>query len=250
MSPELTNLWISFAWTTGAFLDGTKTHTRRYWKTSHAAKFRAGMVVRALDKDYRANGKQIGWALLTKDPYLQPLAEMTQEDFIKEGGTRYWEALEYYQWMMKREGQDPYVIEFVRCNEQGEPIMSSDEERELSLKDETLKVMKERVCANLDECWNEIWDDKDTAAKMYAEDGGKEHQFKYNVSIRGQIHPKGSGNIEVPVRIKWSVAKTCELPAGKVSDGRQKEMDLDGKPVGEAEAAAADAAETAAEEEA
>ena len=96
--------------------------------------------------------------------------------------------------------------------------MSSDSEREAGLEDLVLQAAQERCSKTLNEIWDEVWQDKEAAAKIHEEDGGREHQFKYRVNLPVIIHPKGSGNVEVSVKARWSVVKTCELPAGKVGD--------------------------------
>lgn len=51
---------ISFAMTVNAFLSGSKTVTRRFWKDKYAAKFHAGDIVDAYSKSPRNGGKKIG----------------------------------------------------------------------------------------------------------------------------------------------------------------------------------------------
>lgn len=73
-----------------------KSVTRRDWKDSHAAKFirayeRAAangeeLRVPAIDKGYHADGKQIGWAILTEIPYKEKLKDMPEADLVAEGG--------------------------------------------------------------------------------------------------------------------------------------------------------------------
>jgi hypothetical protein len=115
---------ISFNWTVGAFLQGKKTVTRRFWKSKYAAKFHEGDIVDAYDKSPRNGGKKIGHIRLTKDPYKQPLENMTEEDFQREGGTMYWEDKKNYIVMMRRvgNGEVPWVIEFEKIQEAGVAI--------------------------------------------------------------------------------------------------------------------------------
>lgn len=79
---------ISFAWTIEPFLANRKNVTRRYWKDSHAKKFKKGMIIDAFDKLPYRGGKKIGEIKLTKDPYQQRTSEMKTHDFIQEG--LYW----------------------------------------------------------------------------------------------------------------------------------------------------------------
>jgi hypothetical protein len=82
-------LYISFAWTTAAFLAGAKCRTRRYWNDDYAEKFiriyEKHEPVGALDKLFRAGGKKIGELLLTERPFKQATGLMTEQDFIDEG---------------------------------------------------------------------------------------------------------------------------------------------------------------------
>jgi len=67
-----------------------KTVTRRAWKDKHAQKFtnafHQNKLVKALDKDIRYGGKQIGWCRLLCAPYKEQLAAMPQADLAAEGG--------------------------------------------------------------------------------------------------------------------------------------------------------------------
>jgi KaiC/GvpD/RAD55 family RecA-like ATPase len=80
---------ISFKHTTPALLAGKKSVTRRDWKPSTAATyikyFQEETKVPAYDKSPRNGGKVIGFLTLTKEPFKQPLFEMTQGDLEKEG---------------------------------------------------------------------------------------------------------------------------------------------------------------------
>lgn len=84
----LSGLGISF-WKTLHCLTH-KTVTRRSWKDSHAHKFinafEQNKLVKALDKDIRCGGKQIGWCRLLGAPYKERLAAMPEEDLEAEGG--------------------------------------------------------------------------------------------------------------------------------------------------------------------
>lgn len=76
---------ISLAWTTDVFLANAKNVTRRYWKPSHAKKFKEGDIVQAYDKIPLHGGKNIGCIKITKKPYLQPTGNMTENDYAREG---------------------------------------------------------------------------------------------------------------------------------------------------------------------
>lgn len=76
---------ISFNWTVTAFLAGVKTVTRRDWKDSYAKTFKKGEFVAAYDKQRRFGGKRIGIIKLTKDPYKQSTAGLTDDDWYEEG---------------------------------------------------------------------------------------------------------------------------------------------------------------------
>ncbi|MEG4997700.1 hypothetical protein [Microcoleus sp. B4-D4] len=67
-----------------------KTVTRRAWKNSHAKKFinafQQNKLIKALDKDIRYKGKQIGWCRLLCAPYKEQLSVMPDADLQAEGG--------------------------------------------------------------------------------------------------------------------------------------------------------------------
>jgi hypothetical protein len=83
----LSGLGISFGKTL-AYLPH-KTATRRIWKDSHAQKFtnafNQNKLIKALDRDIRYGGKQIGWCRLLCAPYKEKLAAMPDEDLQAEG---------------------------------------------------------------------------------------------------------------------------------------------------------------------
>lgn len=64
--------------------------TRRCWKDSHTQKFinafHQNKLVKALDKDIRYGGKQIGWCRLLCSPYKEQLSAMPDADLLAEGG--------------------------------------------------------------------------------------------------------------------------------------------------------------------
>ena len=76
---------ISFSWTTPALLAGRKTVTRREWKESTAKQFKAGDIVQAYNRSPRNGGERVGYIEITRDPYLENLNKMTDEDFEAEG---------------------------------------------------------------------------------------------------------------------------------------------------------------------
>lgn len=67
-----------------------KTVTRRCWQDSHAQKFinafNQNKLVKALDKDIRYGGQQIGWCRLLCAPYKEQLLVMPDADLQAEGG--------------------------------------------------------------------------------------------------------------------------------------------------------------------
>ena len=104
-------LHISFAMTTEAFDDRTKTETRRFWKPSHAAKFRPGTVFMGITKDFRAGGERIHTATVVFCRKEQ-LSDMSGDSFLREGGTRYWPSKTAYIDAMGGPDRVPYVIRF------------------------------------------------------------------------------------------------------------------------------------------
>ena len=82
--------FISFALTKDEFLSGIKRQTRRDWKLSHYKNwqkwYNEGKIIHdAWDKVPFAKGKKIGQFKLTRQPYLQPICEMTAIDLYEEG---------------------------------------------------------------------------------------------------------------------------------------------------------------------
>ena len=104
-------LHVSFAMTTAAFADSTKTETRRFWKPRHAAKFTAGREFVGITKDFRAGGERIHVARVVSC-HLERLGDMTEDSFCREGGTRYWRDLEHYIQVMGGPNLVPYVLRF------------------------------------------------------------------------------------------------------------------------------------------
>ncbi len=87
---------LSFAYTTGAYLAGVKTVTRRRWKPAQLLRWQ-----RAWDEGRRVHdawsqlpfvegARRIGCFRLTCRPYLERLGDMPQSDLAAEGGL--WES--------------------------------------------------------------------------------------------------------------------------------------------------------------
>lgn len=76
---------ISFAWTTAAVQARCKDVTRREWDDDYAARFQKGEVVGALDKTFRAGGKQFGTIRLLEKPYKESESLMPDRDYAGEG---------------------------------------------------------------------------------------------------------------------------------------------------------------------
>lgn len=104
-------LHISFAMTTEAYADRSKTETRRFWKPSHAAKFKPCTMFMGITKDFRAGGKRMH---VSKVVFCrrERLGDMSQESFLREGGTRYWDSREDYIDAMGGPDLVPYVLRF------------------------------------------------------------------------------------------------------------------------------------------
>lgn len=103
---------ISFALTPGAIRDGTKTVTRRFWSETHAMKFHAGDIVDAYDRSPRNGGQVIRKIRIIRDPYREPLENMTDEHFKREGGRRFWFDKQEFINVMGGPDAAPFVIEF------------------------------------------------------------------------------------------------------------------------------------------
>lgn len=90
--------------------------TRRCWKDSHAHKFinafEQNKLIKALDKDIRYGGKQIGWCRLLCAPYKESLAAMPQEDLEAEGGMCSSVAEFIQQYFKGNSSQEVWVIRF------------------------------------------------------------------------------------------------------------------------------------------
>jgi hypothetical protein len=102
---------VSFAMTSGAYADRSKDETRRFWKPRHAAKFKPGVVFMGITKDFRAGGERMHASRVV---FCRPerLGDMTEDSFIREGGTRYWPNREAYIDVMGGPDLVPYVLRF------------------------------------------------------------------------------------------------------------------------------------------
>ena len=109
MGYEMLN--VSFAITSEAFSDRTKTETRRFWKPAHAAKFKPGVIFMGITKDFRAGGKRMHPARVVFCR-KQHLGGITEDSFIREGGTRYWLDRNAYIEAMGGKDRVPYVLRF------------------------------------------------------------------------------------------------------------------------------------------
>jgi hypothetical protein len=104
-------LHVSFAMTSDAFEDGTKTETRRFWKPAHAAKFTPGTIFMGISKDFRAGGVRLHTARVV-EIYRERLSDMSGYSFAAEGGTRYWEDRSAYIEAMGGPDNIPWVLRF------------------------------------------------------------------------------------------------------------------------------------------
>jgi hypothetical protein len=104
-------LCVSFAMTSDAFEDCTKTETRRFWKPAHAAKFKPGVVFMGITKDFRAGGVRMHPARVI-ECYRERLGDMSGYSFSAEGGTRYWPNRDAYIEAMGGPDNVPCVLRF------------------------------------------------------------------------------------------------------------------------------------------
>lgn len=110
-------LHVSFAITSEAFADRSKTETRRFWKGAHALKFRPGVIFMGIDKDFRAGGKRLHPAMVNFC-IPEPLGLMTEDSFQREGGTRYWPDRESYIDAMGGPSLVPFVLRFSHLSDE------------------------------------------------------------------------------------------------------------------------------------
>ena len=114
---------ISFAWTTGSFLSGNKSVTRRFWTKEYMERWwkvtqQNNGLAMAYDRSPRFKGKQIGLILVTQKPYLEKLSLVTDEEEKKEGGL--WGSGKAYMEAMFEQGKgdEPYVVRFEKLPQQ------------------------------------------------------------------------------------------------------------------------------------
>lgn len=120
-------LSVSFAMTADAFADGSKTETRRFWRVRHASKFKPGTVFCGIDKDFRAGGVRLHEARVVSIE-LQYLRDISEESFVREGGTRYWASREAYIAAMGGGHLCPYVLRFEHVSPFGRYRLGSYDE--------------------------------------------------------------------------------------------------------------------------
>ncbi len=104
-------LHISFAMTSDAYADRSKTETRRFWKSAHAAKFRPGVVFMGITKDFRAGGVRMHPSRVV-ECRTERLGDMSDDSFLREGGTRYWPNRAAYIAMMGGPDLWSWVLRF------------------------------------------------------------------------------------------------------------------------------------------
>jgi hypothetical protein len=76
---------VSFSWTTPALICGVKVCTRRDWNPNYALTFHSGDELQAYDRSQRIGGKQIAMVRLVQPVHLEPLSEMSDADYDREG---------------------------------------------------------------------------------------------------------------------------------------------------------------------
>jgi hypothetical protein len=102
---------VSFAMTSEAFADCSKTETRRFWKSTHARKFMPGVIFMGITKDFRAGGVRMHPARVVFC-HEEPLRHMDADSFHREGGFRYWKTKAEYVEMMGGPDKTPWVLRF------------------------------------------------------------------------------------------------------------------------------------------
>jgi hypothetical protein len=127
-------VFISFAWTSEAYLNGLKTCTRRDWKDRHFQQW-----VRAYQNDHLvhdawsnlpfvAGAEKIGRFRLACEPYRERLADMREEDLVAEGGL--WESKEEF---IRLQGGDPskelVVVRFIPLGIDMTDVIAAELER-------------------------------------------------------------------------------------------------------------------------
>ena len=104
---------ISYAWTTDALLAGRKKVTRREWSKEYAARFRAGTVHLAYNRNPRIGGKKVGDVRIDRVPYPERACDIPDEDYELEGFAymeekgiriRDWTPREFFEaWRQRRD---------------------------------------------------------------------------------------------------------------------------------------------------
>ena len=102
---------VSFAMTSEAFADCSKTETRRFWKSTHARKFMPGVIFMGITKDFRAGGVRMHPARVVFC-HEEPLRHMDADSFHREGGFRYCKTKAEYVEMMGGPDKTPWVLRF------------------------------------------------------------------------------------------------------------------------------------------
>ena len=110
-------LHVSFAMTSDAYDDRSKTETRRFWKPRHAAKFKPGVEFMGITKDFRAGGERMH-ASRVVFRRRERLGDMTEESFQREGGKRYWPDRAAYIAAMGGPDRVPYVLRFEHLDQE------------------------------------------------------------------------------------------------------------------------------------
>jgi hypothetical protein len=123
-------LHVSFAMTSEAFANCSKTETRRFWKPAHAEKFKPGRLFMGLTKDFRAGGQRIHIARVVFCR-KERLGDMSQESFVREGGSFYWCDRDTYIEAMGGREKVPWVLRFehercVHCGVEAAEIAYGD----------------------------------------------------------------------------------------------------------------------------
>jgi hypothetical protein len=113
---------VSYAMTSDAFADGSKSETRRFWKPAHAAKFQPGREFMGWSKDPRAGGQRLHAARVV---FCRPerLGDMSEDSFQREGGTRYWPDRAAYIAAMGGPDLVPYVLRFEHVWDADPPVV-------------------------------------------------------------------------------------------------------------------------------
>lgn len=111
---------VSFAKTTEAYADRSKTETRRHWKDSHAKKFKPGRAFMGTTNLYRAGGKPIHAARVVFCR-RERLGDISEESFQREGGTRYWRDRDEYIKSFGDPDDEVYVLRFEHLPDDYQP---------------------------------------------------------------------------------------------------------------------------------